>query len=66
MNELIDKVAQRCGISKERARREIDAEVDVLVNDNGINYNNLSEMAYNLGLDVDDIMSNPEALLSFM
>lgn len=66
MNDLVSKVATNCNISKEQARQEIAAEVDVLMNDEDVNYGNLSEMAYDLGLDMDDIMSNPEALLAFI
>lgn len=66
MSGLVSKVASRCKISEQQARQEIAAEVEVLMNDDNINYGNLSEMTYNLGLDMDDIMSNPEVLLAFM
>lgn len=66
MSSLVSKVASRCNISEQQAQQEIAAEVEVLMNDDNINYGNLSEMTYNLDLDMDDIMSNPEALLAFM
>ena len=66
MSSLVSKVASRCNISEQQARLEIAAEAEVLMNDEDITCEKLSEMAYDLGLDMDDIMSNPEALLTFM
>lgn len=66
MSELVEKVAKSCGISESAARREISSEVETLMADEDFSYDNMCESANNLGVDVDDLMSNPEMLLGFL
>jgi len=52
-----------CNISEKEAEREISAANDILLADENINMTALDDYCQNLGIDLDDIMSNPEMLL---
>ena len=66
MDSLIKKVAKSCNISEQQAELEISTEMENLSEENDFSLSRISETAYTLGLDMDDILSNPGALFGFM
>lgn len=66
MDSLIKKVAKSCNISEQQAELEILVEMGNLSEENDFSLSRISETAYALGLDMDDILSNPGALFGFM
>ena len=63
MTTTIKKVMNSSNISEKEAEREISAANDMLLADENINMTALDDYCQNLGIDLDDIMSNPEMLL---
>ena len=63
MTTTIKKVMNSCNISEKEAEREISAANDILLADEDINMTALDDYCQDLGIDLDDIMSNPEMLL---
>lgn len=61
--DIIEKVQKNCGLSRSDAKREFDSAKEVLLADEKITLDNVEEFTNDLGLDIDDIMSNPECLL---
>ena len=61
MNNLTEKVMATCGLSEQDAERELRGEVDALIH-NG----DPMEFCESLGLEEDDLFSNPEAILAFL
>lgn len=61
MNALTEKVMASCNLSEQEAERELRNETEVLMHTH-----NPMEFCESLGLDEDDIFSNPEAILAFI
>ena len=53
-----------CNMNEHDAEREIKAANDMLwVGEEEVGLNDLEDYCYGLGIDLDDVMSNPEMLL---
>lgn len=61
MNPLTEKVMASCNLSEQDAERELRNEAELLMYTE-----NPMEFCESLGLDEDDIFSNPEAILAFL
>lgn len=60
----IEKVMAACNISEQDAQKEIKAANDMLwASDRDIDICDLDDYCYGLGIDLDDVMENPEMLL---
>lgn len=52
-----------CNINEHDAEREIKAANDMLWAGEEVGLNDLEDYCYGLGIDLDDVMENPEMLL---
>lgn len=53
-----------CNISEQDAQKEIKAANDMLwAGEEEVGLNDLEDYCYGLGIDLDDVMENPEMLL---
>ena len=60
----IEKVMAVCNMNEHDAEREIKAANDMLwAGEEEVGLNDLEDYCYGLGIDLDDVMSNPEMLL---
>jgi len=60
----IEKVMAACNINEHDAEREIKAANDMLwAGEEEVGLNDLEDYCYGLGIDLDDVMENPEMLL---
>ena len=58
-----EKVMAACNISEHEAENEIKAANEMLWANDEVNICDLDDYCDSLGIDLDDVMSNPEMLL---
>ena len=59
----INKVMAACNINEQQAINEVQAANDILLASDNIGYDDLEDYCFGLGLDMEDVFSNPEMLL---
>lgn len=63
---VIEKVQNACNLNEEDARQEIKSASEDLLTRDGITIEDVEDFCIGLGIDEEDLFSNPEMLLMGM
>lgn len=59
----IEKIMNACDLNEQETTNEVMAANDMLLASDSISYDDLDDYCNGLGIDMEDVFSNPEMLL---